>query len=137
MAQPRVIVTEPIDGVCLDWLSERCDVTEIDLTADGFHATGFFSSGMAMAVSDFNGDGNTDIGVSSNLGEMIVFLGDGSGSFVHSGRTWTLPTVPGLWPSRVHGIAAADMNRDGLAEIFVGDIGANPMSLIVWLNTSR
>ena len=110
----------------------------MDFSGDAFYRTGFKDSGRSIDHADMNGDGIEDLAVSSNLGETIVFLGDGEGGFVNAGRTWTLPTVPGeSFSSRVHGLTATDINRDGLAEIFVGDIGANPMSLIVWLNTSR
>jgi len=52
-------------------------------------------------------------------------------------RSWFLPTTDGDWPSRVHGIAVGDMNRDGLAEVFAGDMGVNPMGLTIFLNISR
>jgi len=42
-----------------------------------------------------------------------------------------------LWMQVVDGIAAADMNGDGLSEVFVSDTGSSPKSIVLWLNTSR
>jgi hypothetical protein len=112
-----------------------------------YFLTGFIDNGRAMDAGDLNGDGIADLAITSNQGELIVLTGkfvEDPGeddefyfSYNESSRSWLVPTVQGFWSSRVHGLAVADLNRDGLAEVFVGDIGVNPMSLIVWLNTSR
>jgi hypothetical protein len=109
----------------------------MDFEADAYVLTGFIDNGRGIGAGDFNGDGNTDLSVVSNQGELIVLMGDSEGEFAPHSRSWIVPTVSGFWPSRVHGLATADLNRDGLTEVFVGDIGINPMSLIVWLNTAR
>ena len=105
--------------------------------ADEYILTGFLGNGRAMDVGDFNGDGLVDLAITSTAGELITLNGDGEDSFHAPSRSWFLSTVNGFFESRVHGLAVADLNRDGLSEVFVGDIGVNPQSLIVWLNKSR
>ena len=83
----------------------------------------------------------TDIAIGTEFGKLAVFMGDGDGSLNPYGRLWTLPTVNGQesWETnlRVYGVAAADVNQDGLAEVFVADMGVNPKSITIWLNRSR
>ncbi|MEM8884003.1 MAG: IPT/TIG domain-containing protein [Planctomycetota bacterium] len=127
----------------------------LDLEADDFFQTGFLrQSGTLgdggsnhMASGDFNGDGIRDLAVLGNEREFSVFFGNpvpetipADFSFYReSGRSWNLITTQPdpVWAQAVDGVAAADFNRDGLDEIMVADAGANPKSIIVWLNTSR
>jgi hypothetical protein len=108
-----------------------------DLEADAYHLTGFAENGRGLGAGDVNADGIPDIVAGSTKGEFIVFYGDDEGGLANAGRSWTLPSVSGFWFSRSHGLAVGDLNRDGMAEIFMGDLGNNPQALIVWLNQSR
>ena len=108
-----------------------------DPEADAYVLTGMIDHARGLAIADLDGDGNMDLAVGSNEGELVVMTGNPDQSINPPARSWFLPTTDGSWPSRVHGIAVADLNRDGLAEIFAGDMGINPMSLEVFLNTSR
>jgi hypothetical protein len=48
-----------------------------------------------------------------------------------------LVTSTGPFLTKVSGLAAADLNRDGSAELLMGDKGGPPFNLVVWLNASR
>ncbi|MFB3066761.1 MAG: FG-GAP repeat domain-containing protein, partial [Planctomycetota bacterium] len=117
----------------------------LSLLATNYTQTGFRTnssqpykgSGRSLGCADFDGDGHEDVAAASVTGEFQIFFGDGTGTWTNSGLSWTLPTVPGVFPSRVHGIAAGDLNGDGLAEVWMGDIGAAPTALVIWNNVSR
>jgi hypothetical protein len=85
---------------------------------------------LALAVADFDGDGNLDIAVTNGLGfgkegSVMVFFGRGDGTF---GR----PTVYKL-PGYPSGIAAADLNQDNHPDLAVTEgVGGN---LLILLNT--
>ena len=82
-----------------------------------------------------NADGITDLSLSQPEGRWTIWFGDGQGGFVDSGRSWTLITADPMWVRG--GIAAADMNADGMAELFMSDGGSNPVNVVLWVNTSR
>jgi len=105
--------------------------------ADNFYVTGFIDSGRGLGAGDLNADGIPDLAAVSEPGKMVVFLGGADCTFTNAGRSWTSPIGAGSWKSRVEGIAVGDINRDGLADVFVGDAGFSPQALIFWLNTSR
>jgi hypothetical protein len=76
-------------------------------------------SGLALAAADLNGDGkldfvatNTDNDQTGTPGSMLVYLGNGDGTFA-APVTYTLPEIaPGP-------VAIADMNKDGKPDILV------------------
>jgi len=107
------------------------------LGIDAYHETGFLNDGPTMACADFNADGEMDLAPHTSKGKFTVFFGDGKGKLIDSERTWILVSAQNDDLSRVHGVAAADLNRDGIAELFMGDTGLNPKRLVVFLNTSR
>ncbi|MGH7163797.1 MAG: FG-GAP-like repeat-containing protein, partial [Planctomycetota bacterium] len=78
-----------------------------------------------------------DLAISSNDGEFVVYFGDGAGGFVDAGRSWSLVSLPQTFESRTHGLDAGDLNRDGMAEIWMGDVGIKPGNLALWNNASR
>ncbi|MHC4160986.1 MAG: IPT/TIG domain-containing protein [Planctomycetota bacterium] len=103
------------------------------LTADSYTATTF--PNVYGALADMNADGVTDLALSRPKGRWTIWLGDGAGGFVDSGRSWTLDTIDPL--DKLGGIAAADMNADGMAELFMSDGGSSPVNMVLWVNTSR
>jgi hypothetical protein len=67
-----------------------------------------------IITADFNGDGNLDIGTVTTS-KVMVFLGDGTGSFTLSA---TLSGDP--FPAN---LAAIDLNKDGKLDLVVGGAG--------------
>src|SRR5205823_6127398 len=75
-----------------------------------------------LALGDFNNDGRPDAAVAENelgapLGDLVVFAGNGNGTFQSLIRL-NLPTG-GNDPE---GVAAADLNRDGLVDLVATNI---------------
>jgi hypothetical protein len=81
----------------------------------------------ALAVADFNHDGNLDIlTVNDTIGTISVFLGNGTDGF---------PSVVNL-PSPVlvvhpGGVAVGDFNRDGFPDLAVTDISSNTVDVLI------
>ena len=90
------------------------------------YATGTGRQPGGLSSGDFNGDGILDIalaqqGATGNTGNMSVFIGTGSGTFLP--RTDFAPNAG----SRPMGIAAADFNGDGVLDIATANDGvSNP-----------
>jgi hypothetical protein len=78
----------------------------------------------AMAVADFNGDGNLDL-ATADSGEVTVFLGDGKGGF-----TGGLPIYSMRFATA---IATADLNGDGKPDLVV----AHDRALMVLLGNGN
>jgi hypothetical protein len=80
---------------------------------------------VAVAVGDFNDDGKQDLAVANqNAGTVSVLFGNGDGTFF---TKVTLPT--GLNPS---GIAAADLNGDGHADVAVTVTGSSSVKVFLY-----
>ncbi|MFZ0821240.1 MAG: FG-GAP-like repeat-containing protein [Candidatus Acidiferrales bacterium] len=75
------------------------------------------SSTRAMAVADFDGDGQLDIAACHEDIGCFVYLNDGHGHFGPGIRFDTPKAVP-------YSMIAADLNRDGHPEILVGYVEA-------------
>jgi hypothetical protein len=82
----------------------------------------------AVAVGDFNGDGNPDI-VTANYtsGNVSLLLGDGS-SFTTFTPATNSPFAVGTRP---RAIAVADFNGDGILDLAVANSGSNNVTVLL------
>jgi hypothetical protein len=77
----------------------------------------------AVAIGEFNGDGNADLAVTDpDLASILVLHGSGTGSFMFT-RNYGV----GLYPSQV---LPADANGDGLTDLLCGNFGSGTVSLL-------
>ena len=84
-------------------------------------------------VADFNGDGNPDLAISNTLcvvpsstcphGTVTILLGNGDGTFQPD-----VEYLAGISPT---GLATADLNGDGGADVAVPNAGANTVSVLL------
>ena len=72
------------------------------------------SNPTAVAVGDFNGDGNLDLAVLSEWGTITTLLGNGDGTF-------TVVNCPVTVAAGAASIAAGDFNRDGKLDLAVAN----------------
>jgi Carboxylesterase family/FG-GAP-like repeat len=78
----------------------------------------------AVAVADFDGDGNSDVAETNPIaGSVSVFLGDGRGSFAPA-QTYQVGAKP-------IGIVAADFNGDAIPDLAVVDSGSNDVAMLL------
>jgi len=85
-----------------------------------------FQNPTALAVGDFNNDGNLDIAVvGDNSNETLIFLGSGTGSFIEGE---TLPTGSGSVPNS---IAVGDFNNDGNADLAIANRGTSTVTILL------
>jgi hypothetical protein len=101
------------------------------LLGDGtgkFRQSASYPSGVettGVAVADFNGDGNQDVAVANNAGNVMVFFGTGKGT-LKKPTTYNLPghTIP-------YGIAAGDLNGDHSPDLAVAEDGAGSVAILL------
>lgn len=77
----------------------------------------------ALAVGDFNGDGNLDVIVGDSDGSLLEFLGDGKGNLRSAGKIGTLGSVAS--------IAVGDFTHDGHLDLVVSDFGSNSARILL------
>ena len=91
-----------------------------------------FTAGLspwALAVSDFNGDGDSDLAITdhatinTNQTAVVILLGNGSGSF-SSPATYSVGRRPAS-------IAVADYNLDGKPDLATADDDSNALSILL------
>jgi len=89
--------------------------------------SGVGSVPIAVAIADFNQDGNPDLAVVNNVpigsGSVSILLGDGQGGFgPASSYTTGIDSDP---------IAVGDFNGDGKVDIAVGNLGPRTVSILL------
>ncbi len=102
-----------------------------------YHPFEIGGDGCGMAQGDVNGDGIADIATINDRGEILFHYGDGAGRYFTVDRSWHYLTSPTLFFAPVQGIDLGDINRDGLAELWLCDLGGPPFNIALWLNRSR
>ena len=92
---------------------------------NGLFATPLLVTGTAdplhPAAGDFNGDGRTDVFLTSSDMVANVLLGEGDGSFLTARRYDTGLTVDPLYGQRIEASRAADVNGDGFQDVILLD----------------
>ena len=85
---------------------------------------GSFQNPSALAVGDFNNDGNLDLAVASdNSNQVLILLGNGGGAFVEAGAV-----SAGSGPNS---IAVGDFDRDGNADLAVTNQSSSTVSILL------
>jgi hypothetical protein len=77
----------------------------------------------ALAVGDFNGDGNLDVIVGDGDGALVEFLGDGKGNLMSAGKIGTLGSV--------ESIAIGDFTHHGHLDLVVSDFRSNSGKILL------
>ncbi|MFL5612633.1 MAG: VCBS repeat-containing protein [Gemmatimonadaceae bacterium] len=80
-----------------------------------------FYNGGGVGVGDFNGDGLADVVLTSNQGGPTLYLNEGHFRFRDITDASGLTTKKGSWTT---GVAVADVNGDGLLDIYICKAGA-------------
>ncbi len=80
---------------------------------------------IAMAVSDFNGDGKADLAIANYFGGVTVLLGAGGGSFLAAPGS---PFATGTSPSSV---AVGDFNSDGKPDLAVANQSSGNVTVLL------
>jgi hypothetical protein len=92
------------------------------LSAVGFSLPVDNGPGSAVAVGDFNGDGNSDLAV-VNGNTVRILQGNGDGTF-HSVGTYTVS-------AELQSIAVGDFNGDGKLDLAVTDLNIGAVSVLM------
>src|SRR5690349_15345245 len=79
----------------------------------------YFYNGAGVGAADFNNDGMTDLFFASNQGDNKLFLNKGKLRFADVTQAAKIPQDKG-WST---GVSVADVNGDGLTDIYVCKVG--------------
>jgi hypothetical protein len=86
------------------------------------------TSPASVAVGDFNGDGNPDLAIADQPGNVTVLSGNGSGGFTPATGS---PFATGDTPASV---VVADFGGDGKPDLAIANLASNSVTVLV--NTS-
>jgi hypothetical protein len=85
-----------------------------------------------VAIADFNGDKAPDLAFANHEAHALtILLGDGKGGFSPA------PAVPVASVPHPHGIAAADLDRDGNVDLMTDSWGHNQLELLRGIGQGR
>jgi len=116
---PNFVVAVDINGdgkTDLVVSNEQSNVTVLLGNGNGtFTAGTSFGYTQAITVGDFNGDGIADLAAEFGY-QTTAFLGKGDGTF-STGPTFSPTSLPNMNETQFVGVAAADFNGDGLADL--------------------
>ncbi len=79
---------------------------------------------VTVVIADFDNDSNNDLAVASHYGFLLIYKGDGLGSFSESVRRTGVGSIQDL--------ETADMNTDGYADLIIGT--GNVHAVMLFLN---
>lgn len=100
-------------------------------TTPTFGPPTFYGAGAvrAFTTADFDGDGNTDLAsvTSTDVGLLLLYLGDGTGAFPLRGTYNNMGR-------RAQSIAAGDFDSDGLPDVAIANGGPHIGQVSVYLN---
>ncbi len=81
----------------------------------------YYYNGGGLGVADLNNDGLQDLVMSSNLDQEKVYLNQGGLKFNDVSKETGVDGGPNSW---TNGVAIADVNADGLNDIYLSQVGA-------------
>jgi hypothetical protein len=92
-----------------------------------------FNGPRDVATGDFNGDGKTDLAVVNYLSNNVaVFLGNGAGGLSNATLFYTGTDVtPPIETTNPRGVAVADFNSDGKADIIITNGATNNVAVLL------
>ena len=80
----------------------------------------YYYNGGGLALADLNNDGLIDIILSSNLGPEKTYLNKGNLNFEDVSEELGIDGGPHSW---TNGVAVADVNNDGLNDVYLSQVG--------------
>lgn len=114
--------TNPTHFSNVFYLPVTLSATTVGVVQD---STGFLSGfPEALAVGDFNGDGNPDLAVVSQDSNTVSILLGAPGGIFNPGASYPTGNLPS-------GIVAADLNGDGVLDLAFTNAGDNTVSILL------